>query len=107
MGGESRVERMIELIIIALIIGIVLLQMVVADPIGAEITRGASSRGSNSSVQTTDAQAGNVTALNIDQQRITDIWQGFFGNVSGQIVLENAVGNNFYDWSLSQVTGEV
>jgi hypothetical protein len=78
-----------------------------ADPTGATMTPGNSSRGSNPNVQTANAQAGNVTQLNIDQTRITDIWQGFFGNVSGRIVLQNSGGNSFYDWSSSQVTGEV
>jgi hypothetical protein len=78
-----------------------------ADPTGATMTQGNSSRGSNPGVQTANAQAGNVTQLNIDQTRITDIWQGFFGNVSGRIVLQNSGGNSFYDWTVAQVTGEV
>ncbi|NTV23052.1 MAG: hypothetical protein HGA85_01590 [Nanoarchaeota archaeon] len=94
---------------IYVIIGIILAAAVFADPdpLGATLTPGSSSRGTNPTVTTADAQAGNVTALNINQDRITDIWQGFYGNVSGSVVLENAAGNNFYDWSLATITGEV
>ena len=77
------------------------------DPTGATLDSGPSSRGTESNPQFTEAQAGNVTALNINFTKITDIWQGFFGNVSGEIVLENSAGNNFYDWSITEMTGEV
>jgi len=76
-------------------------------PQGATLTAGASSRGTDPASQTAEAQAGNITALNIDQTRITDIWQGFFGNVSGAVTLEDASGSQFYDWTLAEVTGEV
>ncbi len=77
------------------------------DPQGASLTRGESSRGTDPTATQQDAQAGNVTQLNIDQTRITEIWQGFYGNVSGTIVLENSAGENFYDWSATELTGEV
>lgn len=95
--------------IAVLMLGILALSLVSAapDPSGATLAEGSESRGTNPGVSTTNAQAGNVTALNIDQTRITDIWQGFFGNVSGQIVLENSAGANFYDWTLAAITGEV
>jgi hypothetical protein len=77
------------------------------DPSGATLTEGASSRGTNPSVGQIGAQAGNVTQLNIDQTRLTEIWQGFYGNVSGRIVLENAGSATFYDWQSAAITGEV
>jgi hypothetical protein len=90
-------------------LGIFALSIVSAapDPSGAALTEGLEGRGTNPGVSTVDAQAGNVSALNLDQTRITDIWQGFFGNVSGQIILENSAGANFYDWALAAITGEV
>jgi hypothetical protein len=79
----------------------------VAAPSGADLTPGASSRGTNPSVVTAEAQAGNVTQLDIDQTRITDIWQGFYGNVAGEIVLENSAGDNFYNWSYVDMQGQI
>ncbi|MFH2020101.1 MAG: hypothetical protein ABIJ34_01725 [archaeon] len=80
---------------------------VVGDPTGGVLTPGNSSRGVDPSATTQAAQAGNVTQLNIDQTRITTIWQGFYGNVSGQIVLENSAGDNFYDWTQATTLGQV
>ena len=99
-------ERKILTLLVLFILGITLV-MGAPDPSGATLTPGASSRGTNPGVGNLSAQAGNVTALNIDQTRITDIWQGYYGNVSGSIVLENSAGNNFYDWTIAAITGEV
>ena len=96
-------------LITILLLGILALALVTAapDPLGATLTPGPSSRGTSPSPSTANAQAGNVTQMNIDQTRITEIWQGFYGNVSGQIVLENSGGANFYDWTATALTGEV
>jgi hypothetical protein len=54
-----------------------------------------------------DAEAGNVTALVIDDQRITEAWQGYYGNITGTIVLDDANNVTFYDWALPDPTGEI
>ncbi|MEM3374022.1 MAG: hypothetical protein QXE31_02255 [Candidatus Woesearchaeota archaeon] len=100
----KKIEKI--LLTVLLVFGL-LINFVNAQPTGADITRGASSRGVNPTVTTQEAQAGNVTGLVINQTSITRIWQGFYGNVSGQIVLENSAGNNFYDWTLATVSGQV
>jgi len=89
------------------VITVIFIHSATADPQGATTTRGISTRGTNPTAETQEAQAGNITGLNIDQSRITNIWQGFFGNVSGGIVLENAAGNNFYNWSPVTIDGEI
>ena len=75
-----------------------------------DITPGASSRASftETSTQTLDAQAGNVTQVDISGQAITAHWAGFFGNISGNITLKDSSGNSFYDWAgLGTPGGEV
>ncbi|MBU0756687.1 MAG: hypothetical protein KKF44_01360 [Nanoarchaeota archaeon] len=78
------------------------------EPSGADITQGASSR-RNLTLDPSqiNAQAGNVTALNINQSKVTDIWQGYYGNISGSITLDNANNKTFYDWSYASTSGEV
>jgi hypothetical protein len=74
------------------------------------VTPGETSRASfvNSSTATTDAQAGNVTELNISGYAITDHWAGFYGDISGAITLSNSNGDVFYNWTgLNSVSGEV
>ena len=53
------------------------------------------------------ALAGNVTELYVSANGITQTWQGYFGNVSGKIVLGDANNNTFYDWNAANPVGEI
>ncbi len=55
----------------------------------------------------TEAQAGNVTELTFTAQTATKAWQGFYGNISGTITLEDSSGNVFYDWTAAEPEGEI
>lgn len=57
--------------------------------------------------QTVGAQGGNVTEVNINALTITTSWQGYFGQVSGEITLDDGANNTFYNWSMTTVSGEV
>ena len=78
-----------------------------AEPSGATVDQVSSSRGAAASPGQLEVQAGNVTELNISGTSITQSWAGFYGNVTGTIVLEDASGNTFYDWSAASPQGEV
>lgn len=80
-----------------------------AQPFGVtDISEGASSRYSSSATPTqVNAQAGNVTELSINATAVTTSWQGYYGNITGNIILADASGNNFYNWSITQPSGEV
>lgn len=54
-----------------------------------------------------DAEAGNVTAMDITHTRVTEAWQGYYGNVTGTITLDDANNVTFYDWALPDPTGEI
>jgi hypothetical protein len=56
---------------------------------------------------TIQAEAGNVTALVITSTRVTQAWQGYYGNITGTITLDDASNNTLYDWSLPNPTGEI
>jgi hypothetical protein len=84
------------------------LGIALADPNGADtITPGASTRAGPDSAQSHDAIAGNVTEITIEGDSITQTWQGYFGNVSGAIKLEDSSGNALYNWTLLSPSGEV
>jgi len=53
------------------------------------------------------AGGGNVTPLNIDFTQLSNTWQGYFGSVTGGLVLEDASGDNFYDWNAVVPSGEI
>jgi hypothetical protein len=55
----------------------------------------------------TTAEAGNVTYLDINGTSATELWQGYFGTVSGGITLADANGDSFYDWNVINGVGEV
>ncbi|MBN1793061.1 hypothetical protein JW826_05245 [Candidatus Woesearchaeota archaeon] len=65
---------------------------------------------SNVSAYTPDnieAEAGNVTELSLVGISTTRGWQGYYGNISGIITLEDAFGYVFYNWSATEPKGEI
>jgi hypothetical protein len=79
-------------------------------PLGAESVTVERSETSNASLYDPDsveAIAGNLTELSITGVSQTKSWQGFFGNITGTIILEDASGNRFYDWSAAEPQGQV
>ena len=60
------------------------------------------------STSNVSAQGGNVTNVNIDALTITKSWQGYYGNVTGNIHLDDANNNSFYIWgNASSLAGEI
>ena len=79
-------------------------------PLGAENATTIRSETSNTTLYPAyevPAIAGNLTELNITGVAQTKSWQGFFGNVSGTIILEDSSGMRFYDWSAAEPQGQV
>jgi hypothetical protein len=54
-----------------------------------------------------DAIAGNVTALVITSIGQTKDWQGYYGNISGSITLDDANNFTFYNWTSAEPRGQV
>lgn len=89
---------------------IVLFNVIMAsalEPSGGLLASGAPETAPSDPAGSVDAQAGNVTALNIFGYSITQTWQGYFGNVSGTIELTDSNNNSLYNWSLVDPQGEV
>jgi len=66
-----------------------------------DYTLGATSRANfdDSSTVAVDAMAGNVTQLDLSGDTITTHWAGFYGNISGNVTLQDSSNNVFYDWT--------
>lgn len=94
-------------LIFSVIFFLIVLNKSFAQPSGANIIKGESSRRAVSNATNITAQQGNVTWITADLTQITSVWQGFFGLVTGGIVLENANGNIFYDWNVVDAIGEI
>jgi hypothetical protein len=95
--------------LIAILLSAALIGFVNAAPQGPN-TINISSSGrnpANTAPVTVQAEAGNVTAVVIDGTKVTEAWQGYYGNITGTIVLDDANNATFYDWSLPDPTGEI
>lgn len=57
--------------------------------------------------ESVDAEAGNVTELTIEALSVTKYWQGFYGNITGTITLDDANNNTLYNWSETSPSGQV
>ena len=83
-------------------------QIAIAAPTAANVQAGTPEAYSPS---TTPGQVsiygGNVTQVNVSSVQVTDKWVGFWGEVSGSIVLADSAGNYFYEWTISDPTGGV
>ena len=54
-----------------------------------------------------EALAGNVTLLTITADSITRYWAGYYGNITGNIVLANAENQSLYRWEVADPRGEI
>ncbi len=77
-------------------------------PEGPEtVTRGTSENGYTNDGRRELAEAGNITELTIVGRSQTQAWQGFYGNISGYITLDDANNWTMYDWELAEPQGEI
>jgi len=53
------------------------------------------------------SEAGNVTELVVNGTSVSRSWQGYYGNVTGNIVLTDTSKNKLYDWELVSPLGEI
>ena len=53
------------------------------------------------------AQGGNVTSLTINSTKISPRWQGYYGNITGSITLDDANNKTLYSWDLASPQGEI
>jgi len=53
------------------------------------------------------AKAKNVTELVINTQTVTKTWQGYYGNVAGNVTLSDANSNSIYAWEFVSPNGEI
>ena len=71
---------------------------------GASVTAGTATRWTGQTAQSYTTEGGNITPVNISTVTLTDRWTGFFGNVSGTLVLGDNT-NNLFNWTYSASSG--
>jgi hypothetical protein len=89
-------------------VAILAIVYVFAVPSGPEtLNQVTTSRYSTSDAKNLSAQAGNVSEVNFNATSITQTWQGYFGNITGQVVLGNGNNQTLYNWNLASPKGEI
>ncbi|MEM4254384.1 MAG: hypothetical protein QXR48_03310 [Candidatus Woesearchaeota archaeon] len=53
------------------------------------------------------AEAGNITWLAITHLQKTKSWQGFVGNMTGGLVLDDLTNDTLYAWNISNLSGQL
>ena len=80
-----------------------------SQPSGANITSFSPSTSNLTSIPGNDSNsyAGNITSLVVYGNSLTQTWQGYFGNVTGNVQLADASNYILYNWSSISSQGEV
>jgi hypothetical protein len=79
----------------------------VSEPEGPSINEVSDSRRQAAAVTNNSAYAGNITHLILTGTTVTQTWQGYVGNISGVITLDNSNSDTLYNWTLADPEGEV
>ena len=78
------------------------------NPSGATVAQnGTDSTKPTTAGETDDATGGYVTGLNISGESQSSKWQGYYGNVSGKIVLMDGDSDSMFNWTVDTPHGEV
>jgi hypothetical protein len=95
-------------ILAAFLIALAIVASAYAEPIGADyIERIKSERMQPKAGAEVPAQAGNVTELSINATGITKSWQGYYGNITGTLTLDDARNMSLYQWNVANPQGEI
>jgi len=62
---------------------------------------------SNYAPRSVEAEAGNITQIIISGVTQTQTWQGYWGEVTGTITLDDAFNYTMYDWYVAEPQGEI
>ncbi|PLW80931.1 hypothetical protein C0585_00005 [Candidatus Woesearchaeota archaeon] len=107
IGGDKMKGTRLSILLLFLLISSM---VAIADPIGPE---NVTIEKSDQLVTTSwvpyniSAIAGNITELVISSWTLTRTWAGFYGNITGTIVLADANNNTMYDWYDADPSGKV
>ena len=109
MSDNRGRRREVTAIIMVVAIAIIVITMTTrANPQGpTSLTNLSTERYQGAAPYALDAQAGNVTELSIHATSVSRFWAGYYGNISGTIVLSNANNASLYEWNATNAHGQI
>ena len=82
--------------------------MLATEPEGATVTAGTAETSTPAVEGNNVAQGGYINNLNLTSETQSHLWQGYWGEVSGNITLEDSSGRKMYNWNWDNTdAGEV
>ncbi len=94
-----RLDKSLGKALIAIAMALIMVAAAFAQPVGAGVQTGTPVTKSFISSGTIGAQGGNATTLSATTETQTLSWQGFYGEVSANMSLENSNGSVLYSWT--------
>ena len=91
---------------IAMLLLMVLLSLglAIGAPTGVSVTPISTDTRPIKSLDVIDAQGGNYTPLNLSGETQTLAWQGFFGDIDGNVTLSDAANHTFFSWTAANLS---
>ena len=100
-------RTIVGFLLLSAVLLLLAVNVMAVEPTGTQVNKGVSTRAPNDTAQPDDAQAGNITGLNVYGYTTTQSWQGYYGNVTGTIQLADGNDNVMYNWTSASPRGEI
>jgi hypothetical protein len=102
--GHGLMKVVVALLVIALLVGFA---DTLAVPQGVSVIYSTTENASVRPADSHTAGGGSFTTLRLNVSSQTSKWKAYVGNVTGRITLDDSSNRSIYDWSLTNIQGEV
>lgn len=92
---------------LSLALAIIICQGAAAAPSGPTITFIANETKSSAGAAIINTSGGTITTVMLNATTQNQRWKAYVGNVSGKLTLDDGNDNTIFDWSLTNVVGEI
>jgi len=86
--------------VLALYFALIWAGVSMADPQATTITNLSTDLGPTKTIQNRTDPGGSITTMNFDSVNQNEDWKAYVGNITGALVLQNALGDSIYEWLL-------
>jgi hypothetical protein len=94
-------------IVLVIIIFLINIKLLFATPIGPSIIYNSSETAPPASAAMINTSGGSITTMVLDATTQNVRWKAYVGNVTGKLTLDDANNFTIFDWSMSNVVGEI